>query len=116
MNGIVFFKTIDLDRIRSFYRSEIGCSLWLEQPDCAILKHGNLLLGFCRRDQADKGGIITFFYNEKKAVDRIYEKLRTIALSSPKKNEKYGIYHFFAADPDGRQIEFQWFMDGVDAI
>ena len=116
MSGIVFFKTKNLNRLREFYTNHIGCNIWLEQADCLIFKHGNMLLGFCEREQIDRCGIITFFYDSKKAVDEMHEKLKSIAISPPMENAKYRIYNFFAVDPDGRQIEFQWFMDGADEI
>lgn len=49
MAGIVFFKTKNLALIRNFYLSNIGMELWLDQKDCVIMQHGNLLLGFCDR-------------------------------------------------------------------
>jgi len=48
MSGILFLATQNLDQIRKFYQAKIGMSLWLDQGDCAILKHGNLMLGFCQ--------------------------------------------------------------------
>ncbi len=116
MNGIVFLKTQNLDRLTEFYINQIGCGLWLEQADCRIFKHGNLLLGFCNREQTDTCGIITFFYATREEVDRMFSKFKSIAISEPKENEKYQIYNFFAKDPDGRMIEFQWFMHEVGEI
>ncbi|MGC1122064.1 MAG: nitroreductase family protein [Candidatus Methanofastidiosia archaeon] len=109
MSGILFFKTKDLKRIIKFY-IRIGAVVWLEQPDCTIIKHGNLLLGFCQRESCDTEGMITFFYPEKENVDSIYELLKEEAETEPKENQRYAIYHFFARDPEGRAIEFQCFL------
>jgi len=114
MSGIVFFKTQKLEGLTDFYVNRVGCTLWLDQADCRIFRFGNLLFGFCQRDQAEPGGLITFFYERKEAVDRAYGKFESIALSPPKMNEKYRIYHFFARDPEGRMVEFQHFADPID--
>ena len=107
--GIVFFKAHDLDTLESFYTQTIGCTLWLDQGACKIFQHGNMLFGFCRADEKDQQGVITFFYPERSQVDTMYRKLQDIALDSPKMNEKFNIYHFYARDPEGRSIEFQYF-------
>ena len=109
MNGIIFLKTKSLKEIISFYFHELNMSVWLQQEDCTILQKGNLLLGFCQRDSLDTQGMITFFTDSRGEVDNLYVKLKDISDSSPKMNEKYGIYHFFARDPEGRVIEIQWF-------
>ena len=75
-----------------------------------------MLLGFCLRAKVDKDGIITFFYNRKEAVDEAYQQFKAIAEHKPRLNPKYRIYHFFARDPEGRSIEFQWFQDKMKSI
>ena len=114
MNGIIFFCTKQLDTLRDFYINEVGSSLWLEQADCLVFKHGNLLFGFCQRDTVDLCGIICFFYETRIEVDKKYEQFKNIADSPPIDNPKYDIYHFFATDPDGRKIEFQAFNREID--
>ncbi len=109
MNGIIFFKTKKLDVLKQFYLEMVGCEIWLEQADCCILKFGNLLFGFCDRENIDNCGMITFFYETKDEVDSMYNKFTSIAQDKPKMNPKYRIYHFFAKDPEDRIIEFQWF-------
>lgn len=116
MSGIVFFKTERLGEIVDFYLNDIGMRIWLDQEDCTILSHGNLLLGFCQRDEPDLEGMITFFYPEKSDVDDMYEMLSNIATSRPTLNEKYQIYQFFAEDPEGRALEFQAFLHRVEPI
>lgn len=111
MNGIVFFKTNQLARLKKFYIEMVGCSIWMDQGDCIIFSHGEFLFGFCQRDTIDTGGIITFFYNEKKQVDLFYEKFKEFADGKPRDNAKYPIYHFFSDDPEGRMLEFQYFYN-----
>lgn len=112
-SGIVFFKTKDLPAITEFYQEEIGCELWLDQGGCHILKYGTMLLGFCQREIVDACGIITFVYDAKEGVDEIYQKLLPIADAPPHDNPEYRIYQFFAKDPEGRVIEFQYFWDDL---
>ena len=78
-----------------------------------ILQHGNLLLGFCEKDHSDTSGMVTFFFSTKEEVNQHYEILKDIATSQPKENPKYNIYHFFAKDPEGRNVEFQSFLHQV---
>jgi nitroreductase len=110
MSGILFFRTQNLQKMREFYQSIIGCSLWLDQRHCVILQHGNLLLGFCEGDAPDIQGIITFFFPHTAAVDTCYDRLKENAQTEPQKNATFNIYHFFARDPEGRSIEFQCFL------
>lgn len=114
--GIVFFRTMMLQEIVEFYVSEIGMHVWLEQEDCVILSHGNLLLGFCHRETPEVDGMITFFYPTKEDVDSMYDMLSHIATSQPTMNEKYQIYQFFAQDTEGRALEFQAFLHPVEPI
>lgn len=116
LSGIVFFKTTRLGEIVDFYLNDIGMRIWLEQEDCTILSHGNLLLGFCQRDSPDVEGMITFFYPEKGDVDEMYEALSGIATTEPVINERYEIYQFFAEDPEGRALEFQAFLHRIEPI
>jgi catechol-2,3-dioxygenase len=114
--GIVFFRTTMLNEIVEFYVTDIGMRVWLEQEDCVILSHGNLLLGFCDRETPEIDGLITFFYPTKEDVDEMYDMLSHIATSEPSASEKYEIYQFFAQDPEGRVIEFQTFLRPIEPI
>ena len=114
--GIVFFRTTMLQEIVEFYVSDVGMHVWLEQEDCIILSHGNLLLGFCQRETSEVEGMITFFYSAKEDVDAMYSMLSHIATSQPTTNEKYQIYQFFALDPENRALEFQAFLHPIEPI
>lgn len=111
MSGIIFLSTRMREEIVEFYTSRLGMTVWLEQEDCTILRQDNLVLGFCQRDQADTGGIITFWHGSNREVDSDYERLKDIAEGAPLVNEKYRIYHFFLRDPEGRRLEVQRFLD-----
>jgi nitroreductase/predicted lactoylglutathione lyase len=109
MSGILFLKTKDLGSVRKFYEDALGCDLWLDQKDCVILRHGNFLFGFCDRDEVHNQAMLTFFYESREEVDRMYYQLKDAAVTAPAVNEKYNIYQFFAHDPEGRVVEIQYF-------
>jgi len=115
MGGIVFFGTQKIGEIREFYHEKCGCQLWYNQGDCIILRHGNILFGFCKRDHVDTEGIITFFYDRLEGVDSMFKRFEPDAHSPPVLNEKYDIYHFFTNDPEGRSVEFQYFNHPIES-
>lgn len=110
MAGIVFFRTENHDAVVDFYVDTVGMEVHLEQPDCTILRHGNLLVGFCDREETDDCGIVTLVYDDREAVDRAHDRVGDAAREEPHENETYDIYQFFADDPDGRTAEFQTFL------
>ena len=109
MSGIVFMKTAEIDKLKHFYLELIGCKIWLDQGGCIIFQHGNFLFGFCRSDQTEIQGVLTFFYSRSQKVDQMYSRLHKYAVSEAKNNDKYNIYHFYARDPESRTVEFQCF-------
>jgi hypothetical protein len=112
-SGIVFFGTTKLEEIKNFYVERIGCELWIDQGSCAILRYGNLLVGFCQSQKADLDTLITFFYERKEDVDLMYTELKSVSVAAPKENKRYRIYHFYAKDPEDRSIEFQCFLHPI---
>ena len=116
MSGIVFFGTENHDEVVEFYTERMGADVWLEQTACTILKHGNMLLGFCDRDDTENEGVVTFFYGDREGVDRQYERLEDRARGAPEENEEYDIYQFFADDPDDRTVEVQTFLHETDPV
>ncbi len=114
VSGLIFFKTKKLKELKEFYMNRVGATLWMDQGDCQIFRKGNFLFGFCRRDKADLDALMTFFFDKKEKVDLIYRELKGIALSPPVMNKNYPIYNFFARDPEGRMIEFQYFTGDID--
>ena len=111
MSGIVFYATANHDAGVDFYRETAGMDAWLEQPDCTILRDGNLLVGFCDRDRTDDCGIVTVVHPDRAAVDDAHDRFGDAAVEEPHVNETYDIYQFFARDPDGRTVECQAFLD-----
>ena len=101
--------------MKSYY-SKIGAKVWIDQTDCIIFKHDNFLFGFCERDGISTGWLLTFFFKTKEEVDEMYKilNLANKKISPPILNEKYNIYHFFTIDPEGRDIEFQTFLNHID--
>ncbi|HPQ39561.1 MAG TPA: nitroreductase family protein [bacterium] len=113
MSGIVFMKTRMLPELRRFYIETLGCSLWLDQGGCTLFRHGNFIVGFCGADTAEIQGILTFFYPSSADVDAMYEIMKASADGPPRRNDRYRIYQFFARDPEGRTLEFQYFLHPV---
>lgn len=111
--GIVFYQTTRLEDLHNFYCEIVGATLWLDQGGCKIYKFGNMLFGFCQRDKTETGALLTFVYPDRYGVDKIYNKIKDIAKGRPLDNHDYRIYHFYALDPDGRAIEFQYFWDNI---
>ena len=111
MAGIVFFGTEDLKKTEKFYTERIGMKLWHDQGKCVILRHENMLLGFCGGKKETESTCITFFFTSRDEVDIMYRELKDISTSEPKLNEKFNIYHFWAKDPEERTLEFQYFLD-----
>jgi len=114
--GMIFMGTEKPSEIQEFYTQRIGMSQWLKQEDCIVFENGNLLIGFCEREKADIDPMITMVFRSEAEVDRMYESISDIAVSEPLRNEKYGIYHFFASDPEERRLEFQAFLNPVNPL
>jgi len=114
MSGIVFLKTRKPSELRDFYIKTLGCDLWLDQGGCDLFRHGNFLFGFCRGETAETQGILTFFYPSSADVDAMYEIMQNTADGPPRRNERFRIYQFFAKDPEGRTLEFQYFLHPVN--
>jgi len=108
MDGIVFFGTERHDEVVAFYR-DLGADVWLEQPDCTILRVGDFRFGFCARETADTEGTVTLVFENRDGVDDAYEGTAGHADCEPRYNDTYGIYQFFAEDPEERTVEFQTF-------
>lgn len=83
---------------------------WLDQEGITILRHGNMLVGFQRKERADTDALLTFFFPRKEDVDEVYSEMKDVALGEPQERPRFRIYNFFALDPEGRKIEFQAFL------
>ncbi|MBS3825521.1 VOC family protein [Candidatus Bipolaricaulota bacterium] len=116
MSGIVFFGTNDLSRLKKFYTKRIGARIWKDQGDCIIFRKGDFCFAFCERGgKPETCGIITFIFDGREPVDKIYHRLVDIAEGEPESRvPNYNIYQFFGKDPEGRTLEFQCFLDGSE--
>ena len=112
---IAFFPVRDLAATRDFYARDLGLTLVRDQGSCLIFgapSGGHF--GFCQRDEdappPDDDRLILTLVTEQ--VDDVYQRLRRIGVeteSGPSHNAEFGIYHFFARDPDGYRVEVQSF-------
>ena len=114
--GIVFLRSAEFEQVKSFYVRRVGMSVWLEQPDITILRHGNLLVGFHKQETSDLDALLTFVYETREEVDGMHAKLSDRATTQPRENTKYQIYNLFGTDPEGRKIEFQTFLHDVPPV
>lgn len=110
MSGIVFFATERHDSVVRFYREHLDATVWLRQTDCTILEREGFRFGFCSRESAETCGILTFVEDSSDEVDAAYDRLEAHAEGAPTEVERYGIYRFFASDPEGRTVEVQRFL------
>jgi hypothetical protein len=107
--GIVFLRTEQRETVVEWYTEIVGADVWLEQPECTILKFNGFRFGFCDGEETHSDGILTFVYDDDDGVDVMHDRVGDAADEEPHFNEKYEIYQFFATDPDGRTAEFQTF-------
>jgi catechol 2,3-dioxygenase-like lactoylglutathione lyase family enzyme len=111
---ITFCYTDNLQRTSEWYQRVLGLELVLDQGKCHIFRAaGQSFIGFCERDSVGINHddvILTFVTDE---VDGWYDRLRSsgaIVVGKPESNEAFGLYHFFARDPNGYRIEIQRFL------
>jgi catechol 2,3-dioxygenase-like lactoylglutathione lyase family enzyme len=114
-SGITFLPTQDLEATDHFYREVCGLRLVLDQGACRIYEvTPGSYWGFCTHKEKllqAESVMLTLVTDE---VDQFYEHLQRYGVStdrSPRHNFKFGIYHFFATDPNGYQLEVQRFDD-----
>jgi len=93
----------------------VGLKLVRDQGRCLIFQVSQQgYFGFCQHEGAlpqHPGLIITLVTDE---VDQVYQRLKRLHIETeapPKLNESFGIYHFFARDPDGYRVEVQRFLE-----
>jgi predicted enzyme related to lactoylglutathione lyase len=112
---IAFYPASDLAATRDFYERDLGLALARDQGSCLIFRvAGGGYLGFCQHERAASahaGVILTLVLED---VDAVYRRLQRLAVETegpPRLNEGFGIYHFFARDPDGYRLEVQRFLE-----
>lgn len=111
---IVFVYVTDLEAGAGFYETAFEFPLVVDQGSCRIYQVAEkAYLGVCERPKkaGKQGSLLTFVTDE---VDEWYERVIAAGakpVNGPKKSAEYGIYNFFAADPDGNLFEVQRFDD-----
>jgi catechol 2,3-dioxygenase-like lactoylglutathione lyase family enzyme len=112
---IAFYPCHDLEATRNFYERDLCLPLVRDQGTCLIFKVAReAYVGFCQHGEIlpeHKGLIVTLLTDD---VDGMYRRLRHLNIeteATPKLNETYRIYHFFARDPDGYRVEIQRFLE-----
>jgi catechol 2,3-dioxygenase-like lactoylglutathione lyase family enzyme len=111
---IPFYPVQDLSATRDFYQRELGLELERDEARCLIFRAAGGYLGFCLHDGArpsHEGLTLSLVAPD---VDTVYQRLRSLGVEielSPRRNEHYRIYHFFARDPDGYRLEVRHFIE-----
>lgn len=111
---ITFCYTDNLTVTDEFYRGTMGLRLVADRNGCHIYQvTDSAMIAFCQRSAVSAyhdDVILTLVTDE---VDGWYERLRAAGATvgePPAVNERLGIYHFFARDPNGYRLEFQRFL------
>lgn len=112
---ITFLYTHSIEKTAAFYETIMQFPLVIDQGLCRVYAvAGDAYVGFCERESAPdqpQGILFTLVTDE---VDAWYAHLTAHDVPTdgqPRLNPEYGIYHFFADDPNGYKIEVQKFND-----
>ena len=115
---VAFYPCHDLAATTDFYTRDLQLELVRDQKSCVIFKVASeAYLGFCQHDgdiPNYKSVMITVLTDE---VDEVYRRLLRLNVETegkPKENDSFGIYHFFARDPDGYRLEIQRFNEPLE--
>ncbi|NJM06826.1 VOC family protein [Candidatus Gracilibacteria bacterium] len=111
---ITFVPVADLAASAQFYETVLLLRLEVDQGNVRIYRvAAGGYLGLCQSDSplgADERLILTLVTDD---VDDWHQRLVTQGVSvdgTPRLNERYQIYHFFARDPDSYRLEIQRFL------
>jgi len=111
---IGFYPCRDLSATTAFY-GQLGLTLARDQGSCVIFRvAAGAYLGFCEHDRPSPehpGLILTLLLDDVDAAYRRLSELSAETEGPPQVNERFGIYHFFARDPEGYRLEVQRFLD-----
>lgn len=116
---ICWVYTHDLESTADFYNRVLGLECIRDEGAARIFSTGaDSRIGVCQafedRVVEPRGGMITIITDE---VDAWYERLTRMGLTireAPHRLDRFGIYTFFVADPNGYVIEFQQFLERVE--
>lgn len=111
---ITYCYTDNLAVTDEFYQETLGLPLVVDQGNCHIYRvTDEAFIGFCRRSAVgiDHDDLILTLVTDD--VDGWYERLKArgaTVVEPPRTDERRGVYHFFARDPNGYRLEFQRFL------
>jgi catechol 2,3-dioxygenase-like lactoylglutathione lyase family enzyme len=115
MESISFLPCLSLSATDRFYSSSLGLSLTLDQGSCRIYRVNEAAFwGFCEHLEPlsnPHSVILTIVADD---VEGWFARLSSLGVEvdgEPRTNEKFGIFHFFAKDPNGYRVEIQRFSD-----
>jgi catechol 2,3-dioxygenase-like lactoylglutathione lyase family enzyme len=113
--GITFLPTQSIEATRRFYEDVCGLKLIQDQGVCHIYE---VVLGsywgFCEHLSPIEPATSVMLTIVTEDVDQWFQNLQSRGVTcdgEPRRNEKFGIYHFFADAPDGYRLEVQRFDD-----
>jgi len=113
--AITFLPTNNLEATKEFYSERLGLKLVVDQGVCLIFKVTDAaFFGFCNHIQPlpnPDSVILTIVTDDPDAWHRHCQNAGIETDGEPRMNERYGICHFFAKDPNGYRVEFQRFAD-----
>ncbi len=108
---ITFIYSSDLERSHRFYAELLGLPMTLDQGACRIYSlTAASAVGVCSHREPEPSGVILTLVTDD--VDGWHESLSdkgVVTDGPPRHNDDFGIYHFFATDPDGHKVEVQRF-------
>jgi len=114
-DGFITFCYVErIEPAARFYGEVLGLPLALDQGGCRLFQvAGKGYVGVCERPgrPTPEGVLLTLVTDD---VDGWHTRLEAAGVpidEPPRANADYGIYHFFARDPDGYRIEIQRFVD-----
>ena len=111
---IGFYPCRDLARTTRIYQA-LGLKVVRDQGSCVIFKvAAGGFLGFCQHTEPlpkHSGLILTLVLDDVNGAYRNLTELGVQTEAPPDLNERFGIYHFFARDPDGYRPQLQRFLN-----
>jgi len=117
-DSILFLPTLSLAETSHFYQKILGLPLICDQGTCQIYRLNETSnVGFCEHIAQilpAESIMLCFVQKDDESVLYQFDYLESQKVQTdgkPRRNEKFGIFHFFAFDPNGYRLEFQSFDD-----
>lgn len=116
---ITWVYTEKLETAAGFYRDVLGLPVVRDAGSALIFETApGARLGLCEafegRVVEPKGSMITLLVADRATVDDWYVRVTAAEASvrgAPEVLDRFGIYSFFCADPNGYQVEVQCFLN-----